>query len=88
VEFVVSELEREPVEFDFELPPGAIGFGDEVEQFGPLAATGRAEVIHEHRGPKEIVAGISLEGAFLAECGFPARAALSRSRLPWPRSLI
>jgi uncharacterized protein len=64
MEFVVSELEREPVEFDLELPPGAIGFGGEVEQRGPLAAAGRAEVIHEHRGPKEIIADIRLKGRF------------------------
>jgi DUF177 domain-containing protein len=64
MEFKVSELEREPVEFDLELPPSAIGFGDEVEQSGPLAAAGRAEVIHEHRGPKEVVADIRLKGHF------------------------
>jgi uncharacterized protein len=72
MEFVVSELEREPVEFDLELPPGAIGFGDEVQQSGVLATSGRAEVIHEHRGPKQIVADIRLKGRYsgkvLAPC--------------------
>jgi len=64
MDFVVSELEREPVEFDLELPPGAVGFGDEIEQSGPLTTSGRAEVIHEHRGPKEIVPDIRLKGHF------------------------
>jgi uncharacterized protein len=64
MDFIISELEREPVEFDLQLPPGTIDFGDEVEQSGPLAAVGRAEVIHEHRGPKEIVADIRLKGRF------------------------
>ena len=62
MEFKVSELEREPVEFDLELPSGAIDFGEEAEQTGPLATAGRAEVIHEHRGPKDIVADIRLKG--------------------------
>jgi uncharacterized protein len=64
MEFKISELEREPVEFDLELSPGSIDFGEEAEQAGLLAASGRAEVIHEHRGPKEIVADIRLKGQF------------------------
>lgn len=72
MEFIVSELEREPVEFDLELAPGAIDFGDQAEQEGPLATSGRAEVLHEHRGPKEIIPDIRLRGKFagrlLAPC--------------------
>jgi uncharacterized protein len=52
------ELEREPVSFDVAVPHGAIDFGDEAVQTGPLAVQGRAEVIHEHRGPKEIISDI------------------------------
>src|SRR5580692_8542997 len=47
MEFKVSELEREPIEFVLELSPGAIDFGEEAEQEGLLATEGRAEVIHE-----------------------------------------
>src|SRR6185312_343647 len=43
MEFFVSELEREPVEFDQDLAPGAIDFGDLAEQEGVLASSGRAE---------------------------------------------
>ena len=64
MEFKVSELEREPIDFDLEMAPGAIDFGQEAEQAGSLAASGRAEVLHEHRGPKEIVADIRLRGQF------------------------
>lgn len=71
MEFKVSELEREPIEFDLELPPGAVDFGDEAEQAGPLGASGRAEVIHEHRGPKEIVADIRLKGRFSGKFQVP-----------------
>ena len=64
MEFPVSELEKEPIDFDVELKPGAIDFGEEATQEGPLASSGRAEVLHEHRGPKEIVADIRLKGSY------------------------
>jgi uncharacterized protein len=64
MEFKVSELEREPIDFDLELAPGAVDLGEEAEQVGGLAAAGRAEVLHEHRGPKDIVADIRLKGSF------------------------
>ena len=32
MEFKVSELEREPIEFDLESAPGAIDLGEEAEQ--------------------------------------------------------
>jgi uncharacterized protein len=60
MEFNVFDLEREPIEFDLELAPGAVDLGDLAEQQGPLIASGRAEVLHENRGPKEIVADIRL----------------------------
>jgi uncharacterized protein len=72
MEFKVSELEREPIEFDLELAPGAVDLGEEAEQVGDLATSGLAEVIHEHRGPKDIVADIRLrgqmKGRFTAPC--------------------
>ena len=52
MEFKVIELEREPIDFDLELAPGAVDLGDEAEQVGLLATEGQAEVLHEHRGPK------------------------------------
>ncbi len=62
MEFKIVELEREPIEFDLQFEPGAIDYGEEAEQKGPLATEGQAEVLHEHRGPKEIVADIRLRG--------------------------
>jgi uncharacterized protein len=64
MEFKISDLEREPIDFDLRFAAGAIDFGDEAEQKGFLASEGRAEVLHEHRGPKEIVADIRLKGKF------------------------
>jgi len=64
MEFKVSELEREPVDFDVQLKPGAVDLGGEAEQVGPLSTKGHAEVIHERRGPREIVPDIRLKGSF------------------------
>ena len=71
MEFKVSELEREPIEFDLALPPGQVDFGDEAKQEGNLATSGLAEVIHEHRGPKDIVADIRLRGKFSGKFEVP-----------------
>jgi uncharacterized protein len=71
MEFKVIELEREPIDFDLELPPGRVDLGGEAEQEGNLATSGRAEVLHEHRGPKDIVADIRLRGQFAAKFQVP-----------------
>lgn len=71
MEFKVSELEQEPIEFDLAIPPGRIGFGVEADQEGNLETSGRAEVIHEHRGPRDIIADIRLRGHFAGNFQVP-----------------
>ena len=82
MEFIVSELEREPVDFDLELAPGAIDFGDQAEQDGALATSGRAEVLHEHRGPKEIISDIRLRGNFAARLRVPCARCVEPVEVP------
>jgi uncharacterized protein len=82
MEFKVSELEREPIEFDLELAPGSVDFGEEAEQVGDLATAGRAEVIHEHRGPKEIVADIRLRGNFDGKFQVPCARCVEPVEIP------
>ncbi|HVC47557.1 MAG TPA: DUF177 domain-containing protein [Terracidiphilus sp.] len=82
MEFKVSALEQEPAEFDVELGPGVVDFGDEAEQVGALRAEGRAEVIHEHRGPKEIVADIRLKGRFAGRFEVPCARCVEPVELP------
>ena len=36
MEFKVSELEREPIDFDLELAPGVVDLGEEATQVGAL----------------------------------------------------
>jgi len=68
----VADLEREPLEFDLQLAPGAIGYGSDVHQLDPLKVEGRADLIVEHRGPGVVVPDIRVRaaysGRFQVEC--------------------
>jgi uncharacterized protein len=82
MEFKVSELEREPIEFDLELVPGAVDLGEEAEQVGLLHTAGQAEVLHEHRGPKDIVADIRLKGSFSGRFQVPCARCVEPVEIP------
>ena len=82
MDFKVRDLELEPVEFDQRIPAGTIDYGEEAEQEGPLAASGRAEVIHEHRGPKEIVPDIRLKGQFTGRFQVPCARCVEPVKIP------
>ncbi|MGB6857450.1 MAG: DUF177 domain-containing protein, partial [Terracidiphilus sp.] len=82
MEFRILELEREPVEFDLKLAPGVIDYGDEATQVGDLATSGSAEVIHEHRGPKDIVADIRLRGRFTGNFQVPCARCIEPVKIP------
>jgi uncharacterized protein len=71
MEFKIVELEREPIDFDLHLKAGAIEYGDEIRQSGVLATEGRAEVLHEHRGPKDVVTDIRLRGHWAGRFEIP-----------------
>jgi uncharacterized protein len=58
----VRELELSKLEFDENYQPGAIEFGQEFRQVGPLHSQGRAELVVEHRGHHQDVEDIRLVG--------------------------
>ena len=68
----ISDLQQEPLEFDQKLTPGSIDFGQDLRQIGPFHASGRADLLEEHRGPRDIVADIRLraryQGTFEVPC--------------------
>jgi len=82
MEFKILELEREPINFDLRLAPGAVDYGEEAEQIGDLATSGSAEVLHEHRGPKEIVADIRLRGRYSATFQIPCARCIEPVEVP------
>ena len=60
----IADLEREPFHYGTTFPPGGIELGRDVEQLGPMQAAGVAELLEEHRGPKEIVQDMRLRGTY------------------------
>jgi uncharacterized protein len=82
MEFKVSELEKEPIEFDLAMPAAHINFGEEAEQAGNLQTSGLAEVIHEHRGPRDIIADIRLRGKFEGRFQVPCARCVEPVELP------
>jgi len=58
----VADLHLRKLEFNQDFQPGAIEFGPDFRQDGPLHTQGRAEVIVEHRGHKENVDDIRVVG--------------------------
>jgi len=60
----VRDLELRKLEFDESFVPGVIDFGSDVVQRTSLAAKGRAELIEEHHGAKQVVQDIRLVGDF------------------------
>jgi uncharacterized protein len=59
-----------------------IDFGGEAEQSGDLASSGLAEVLHEHRGPKDIVADIRLRGRFVGRFQVPCARCVEPVEIP------
>ena len=62
-----AQLVDEPLPLDESLSPGAIDYTFDVRQIGPLRLTGQADLIVEHRGPKEFVEDIRLRARFEGE---------------------
>ena len=82
----VADLRLLKLEFNQDFQPGAIEFGPDVTQLGPLHADGRAEVIVEHRGHKQDVEDIRLVGKLdaamevnCARCLDPVKYELNRA---------
>ncbi len=67
-----AQLVEEPLELNESISEGSIEYASDIRQVGELKLDGRAELIVEHRGPKEFVEDIrlraDLDGAFEALC--------------------
>jgi uncharacterized protein len=60
--FTIRELAVHPVEFQRDFAPGTFDLGADLRQAGPLAASGRAQMVQEHRGPRQVLADVRLTG--------------------------
>ena len=58
----LAELELHPIDFQEEFPPDAIDLGEDVRQLTLLKASGRAQLVEEHHGKRNIIQDIRLNG--------------------------
>lgn len=67
----LQELEVRKVEFSQQLAPETIDLGQELRQSGVLNTKGRAELLEEHRGGKNVVEDIRVLGNFSTTIEIP-----------------
>jgi uncharacterized protein len=60
----LQELETRKVEFSQQLAPGTLDLGQELKQSGVLNTQGRAELLEENRGGRNVVEDIRVLGTF------------------------
>lgn len=60
----LKELELHRVDFQEEIRPDGIDFGEEIHQVRPLQCSGHAELVEEHRGHRERIEDIRVVGGF------------------------
>ena len=63
----LKDLELRKLEFDESFAPGVIELAEDLVQTAPLKTTGRAELIREHRGARNVVEDIRFVGSFTTE---------------------
>ena len=78
-----AQLVDEPLKLDEVISEGAIEYAPDIRQIGPLSLKGQAELIVEHRGPKEFVQDIRLRAGLRAGSSSYVRGAWSRWRCRW-----
>jgi len=58
----LAKLELHPVDFHEEFPPGAIDLEEDVRQLAGLKTAGRAQLVEEHHGKRNVIKDIRLNG--------------------------
>ena len=67
----IQELELRKIDFSEEIQPGVIDFGSDLVQTNALKTSGRAELVSEHRGGKNVVEDIRIVGHFAVSIEVP-----------------
>jgi uncharacterized protein len=66
MQITIPDLQQQPLEFDLTFPPGSIDYGEDIHQLGELRTSGRADLLEEHRGPRDIVSDIRVRANYQA----------------------
>ncbi len=80
--FTVAELERQAIDFDESLAPGSIDFVDDMRQVGVLHTSGHVDLLHENRGPHDIVRDIRIRASLDTRMEVPCARCLEPVELP------
>ena len=67
----IAELELHPIDFQEEFLPGVIDLGADVRQLTPLKASGRAQLVEEHHGKRNVIKDIRLQGELTTNLELP-----------------
>ena len=67
----LAELELHPVDFKEEFPPNAIDLGADVRQVNDLTTHGRAQLVEEHHGKRNIIKDIRVDGELATRLELP-----------------
>jgi uncharacterized protein len=59
-----AQLVDQPLPLDESIPPSAIEYAPDIRQIGPLTLKGQAELLVEHRGPRDFVEDIRLRASY------------------------
>ena len=55
-----TDLQTEPLTLNVTLEPGVTEYAPDLRQAGPVTITGQADLLEEHRGPRDVVEDIRL----------------------------
>ncbi len=58
----VHKLELNPIDFEEEIRPGVVDLGPDLRQVSALQTAGRAQLVEEHRGKRQKLKDIRLNG--------------------------
>jgi uncharacterized protein len=67
----IAELELHPIDYQEEFPPDAIDLGEDVRQLTLLKASGRAQLVEEHHGKRNVIKDIRLNGELATRLELP-----------------
>ncbi len=58
----IHKLELNPIDFEEEIRPGVVDLGPDLRQVSALQTAGRAQLVEEHRGKRQTLKDIRLNG--------------------------
>jgi uncharacterized protein len=67
----LAELELHPIDFQEEFLPGVIDLGAEVRQLTALTSSGRAQLVEEHHGKRNVIQDIRLQANLATSLELP-----------------